>query len=514
MQIAPHISTLESKRKSFTLRMPKDPIFWRLQKLKKDASEGVMNADLRLLTLQVQPVPERTLLSKFCKYAFKPPPPQVDPLIATILHAISELFRDREHGMLVSNSNFRVMSSTDAPPIWPIRSPCSQFLRTKMYTFAQDGEEFPATVHVSIQPYCDPLCSENVHVRIREAWIPIKQWLLTLANPKLLEERAGIKAMNQWWPRNGQFFNLMGLPAELRYMILEQAVAPEVYPLSQSITDLRAYKEASATDLEQSLLVLGIGYSRHLIRRGSALSSLMNYTEVFEDLPGVPPPCLDVLLTNKKVHEEALQAVWNTSRKCFLAPVFFDLAVKSGVGPALKYNILGRIRLNFTNKSWFEFFGVIVDNSTIQVNSTSSMGHRLSGLSRTTDLELHFRDPEDGYLGDPWPTVEKTTCQSVMVDWIMTFAYPFIRHISTVKIIGYVKRPQKDRWEYILSSEVAGRPHGFDHATALATILNTPPRYLPPPCICRRDCACKEASRWVYWWMSGFRDGSNFDFEN
>ena len=55
------------------------------------------------------------------------------------------------------------------------------------------------------------------------------------------------------------------------------------------------------------------------------------------------------------------------------------------------------------------------------------------------------------------------SCQTVMVDWIMTLAFAEIKHFKIVKLTGFVKKAQKVKWESLLHRKRAGQAHEFDH---------------------------------------------------
>jgi hypothetical protein len=44
----------------------------------------------------------------------------------------------------------------------------------------------------------------------------------------------------------------------------------------------------------------------------------------------------------------------------------------------------------------------------------------------------------------PLSNMAKTPCQAVVVDWILTFAFPYIKHISTIKLTSAIKTVQRN----------------------------------------------------------------------
>jgi hypothetical protein len=70
-------------------------------------------------------------------------------------------------------------------------------------------------------------------------------------------------------------------------------------------------------------------------------------------------------------------------------------------------------------------------------------------------------------------------CQAVIVDWILTLAFPIVKDIRKVQLAGGVKKHAKEKWHYILEREYPERKldyrtHGYDHAATLDIILNLP----------------------------------------
>lgn len=116
------------------------------------------------------------------------------------------------------------------------------------------------------------------------------------------------------------------------------------------------------------------------------------------------------------------------------------------------------------------------------IKTAQSLGSRLQDIEGLRDLQLHFGSPDGGWLGSPWGGFgskqglaryggeDYVCCQRTVVDWICTFAHPFILGPDvTVTLAGAVKKGTKDKWEAIFNGD---RAH--DQATAMAAIFNTP----------------------------------------
>jgi hypothetical protein len=68
-----------------------------------------------------------------------------------------------------------------------------------------------------------------------------------------------------------------------------------------------------------------------------------------------------------------------------------------------------------------------------------------------------------------------TCCQRIMVDWIMTFAWPFIESLSKVTIGGALKRDTKTKWDALLALPACAKDTAIDQAVEERAVLSTPP---------------------------------------
>jgi hypothetical protein len=374
----------------------------------------------------------------------------------------------------MSNVNIRLAPSTSKPPIWPPNATDDN--KVKLYTFFQDEHEFPATVAVRISPRQGPLTMEKVQVRETRRWTPIKEWLVKLADSSILWKRNTSSITYFVNKRSGRTFRLMDLPTELRLMVLERALVAgtEVYPLSM-VHQRKWGSDIPMQERQASHLTLGLGYDSKLSNQSRLGYTIpQNGGNSFEVPYTVPAPELALLYVSKQVKDETLKAGWEGLKRCFIDHEVFAAVADSKIGVATRFNILGRIQLSFTMKSWFKFFGLEVDPIFFQ-DPSNSIGRYLGSLEKTCRLELRFRDPDDGYLGHPWgKSHERTACQTVMIDWIMTFAFEHINHIVPINLVGYVKKPQKDMWLNRLARQRTDKDYNFDHASAVNAILATP----------------------------------------
>jgi hypothetical protein len=127
---------------------------------------------------------------------------------------------------------------------------------------------------------------------------------------------------------------------------------------------------------------------------------------------------------------------------------------------------------------WFDFFGVELWPQ-LYVSSASSKGNLLPAMATLTHLQMWFRSADDGSRFSPWENSSTGNspdecCQRVMVDWVMTFAWPFIMHLRKVIINGAVKKDSKTKWDQILAMPTKTKANYIDYAADERAILNTP----------------------------------------
>lgn len=143
------------------------------------------------------------------------------------------------------------------------------------------------------------------------------------------------------------------------------------------------------------------------------------------------------------------------------------------------------------------FFGVQIHPSI--AHAQHNCGHMLQGTVDLQYLELLFDCLYDLRANDnPWSKFHKNNhksqwfnqdanyrnmaskpCQKILVDCIMTFAFPYIKAIPNVYLAGAVKRTIKEKWHHIFECEYRERKedfrtHGHNHSHELAHILGRP----------------------------------------
>jgi len=456
----------------------------------------------RLLTVKMFPPPEDKLQTtqEEYRYEFTGPPRQRDDQVIQLMIKVIQ-FLNKRH-MLFAAANVWPHALDTSPPLWPGRAKGAN----KLYAFTQAFEEFPLAAEVTILRGALELTPGKVFVRRKgqgqdghqQPWTPLIHWLLQLPDPDRLTTgvtRRGVPRMlhcqQVWWQKTGMCFPLLRLPAELRALVYRHALGENIYPHTR-------YDQSLGTEK----LTLGSIYYNVPIEQGRqpAIAARSD------------PPNYEILALSKSIRKEALKAVWVGTWKHFVRPSYFADALGANVIP-LTYAWLTRLHLNFSSEDYFSFFGVSIDPN-VSLSPANSKGQLLSNISELRHLELSFRKPYDIHRNrNPWSTfrdhnrhhtwfqvdqkyrsMPSIPCQKVMVDWILTFAFPFIRNIPNVYLVGAVKRVTKQKWDYILAREYAGRKfddcsHGFEHARELAALLGRQPyesvnNYGPNPYAC------------------------------
>ncbi|KAJ4359470.1 uncharacterized protein N0V89_000024 [Didymosphaeria variabile] len=144
-----------------------------------------------------------------------------------------------------------------------------------------------------------------------------------------------------------------------------------------------------------------------------------------------------------------------------------------------------RLSLEYPN---YAIFGV-----SKQVHQEAKMG----GNPWQERVDVNWGAPQ-------FRNVQGQPCYRVIIDWILTFAYPYVKHIPKVHLQGHIKNVTKTKWdrifltEYLLGQGKEIGHHGFVYQSALDVISNEPAFALAPHCYCPKSCIKK-----YEWWPCG-----------
>lgn len=349
------------------------------------------------------------------------------------------------------------------------------------------------------------------------AWRPLRTWLVHLPDRESLLGTAQQRLLSQriWWENNGKKFPLMSLPPELRRVLYRHIIGIPVRPVRVFANMPRIARKMNHNDDYVDFVCLYDGGQNTFPITGCGPRStprLLTY-----DTCGIL--CLDGS-TGQKIREEALFSIWEGTLKYFcdvdeVISVATSLPPHHPKNPYWKWhnapkqlNWLSRIELHLSVAQFFRLFGVtFVPGSKQFVHHTDPQHqkHLLSSIDTCKELRLRFRNPEEFKEESPWiqwlrssgsrvvtSTTKTIGCSRIAVDWILTAAFPFIKHIPTVRLIGCIKTSIKNKWDHILATEYLHRNEDgwvsdYDWHQEMSAIVNhsATPKH---PCLCPFSC--------------------------
>jgi hypothetical protein len=429
------------------------------------------------------------------RYDFRGAPKQMnDEVMHVMIRTIRRLSKDH---MLFAASNVHVYNVDLTRPITVGTKQAS-----KTYAFKQRFVEFPIAADVKLYESAQSTTSDAIVVRDKselsgrkarkQPWVPLEEWLLALPIPMYVDEGTNkdgvprsIECQQIWWKKIGKCFPIMQLPEEIRSMIWLHTLGEDIYPHA-------AFDPQSAT---------------HKVTFGAGSLTPESYHNKPEDIPRGDAtkrtlPNRNIFLMCKQVRHEALRAGWETGYKHFTHWRYVSNVLEASMTP-FGFNWLNKIHINFTITEWFEFFGVSID-PVIHIYDTSKIEQLQALVPRgLKHLEFYFRDPYYHISGtwlpppNPWGeyrsrfgpfdwfqdddnlvAMEGNVCQKTVVDWLMTFAFEFIKDVPHVHLGNAVKTCTKEKWCNILRRTyrvpTAECSAHYDHAQELKAILGRP----------------------------------------
>lgn len=433
----------------------------------------------RAFTVALCPPPDENLdlVEREYRYCLEDSPnypglSQDDPVLQTIIALIRELAKE---SVAVYGTRIRVWNLTKADSLWPPTN--SNFnSRVKLYAFKEHSEEFPMTVPVSLVGR--HLCKDALQVRVNGEWRSMRSWLLSFhAGPE-----TELKWQRKWWDSNEKAFPLMKLPPEVRAVIFRHALGSLMYLRTAYI------RNSLVEDLQYVRLAdhkYGVGFDY-------GLASKPNY---------------NILFLSKQVFKEAAQAAWVGTRKYFNDSDVFYNVTQLAKGPG-GYDWLSRIELYLEFTGYLDLFGVSI-HPYVRYANRQHVGRFLRRIPTLRDVSLEF--PEKPYT-NPWKSLYinykdmdwfqadgryvrmncTDVCSKVVIDWILTLAFPFINRIPTVRLRGGTKSSMKTDWEFRLDKEYQAQRHGMRHRdyswTRAYLDLKGWRSWMVPTCQCALPC--------------------------
>jgi hypothetical protein len=413
-------------------------------------------------------------------YTFVGPERQVDPVLVGMQTTILEL--QCEHTEFAP-IEVTVRNLTLCPPLWPVTKK-NAHIPIKMYAFRRSGDEFPRAVPVSIanRNKKGVLSPDRILVRIDGMWRPVKEWLTDwLQDRSQFWKGSKLEAQQKWWKKmqyqTGKFFPFWRLPKELRLQILQHALGSDIHPRVHYMLSTKNYRVILGSPGENTLWTyntLSLYYED--LKQYEQRSDFPNYA---------------VFRVSKQFYKEAMTAGWVGTPKQFS----WTCTLKDVLGcpnPPPVPNWLSIVYLEFSMSEYFDMFGVQVTPS-IRINPARCQGKVLQQMNTLTELTFHFPNPHESHdYENPWGMtvkwnesfqavikgMRKYPCWKTIVDWILVFAFPFIKHVPKVHLRGCIKTAVKHKWAHLLDIEFANRnlsagekrTAGFDYGHAVEAI--------------------------------------------
>lgn len=166
----------------------------------------------------------------------------------------------------------------------------------------------------------------------------------------------------------------------------------------------------------------------------------------------------NVLTLNKEIY----QLVQPIIQRGTIKSLRYYYVILEALNPAHNFvNDLIRLQLTFSDTEYIGFFHLILPGLRHFVYQDNTHATALSQLPQLKYLELWFDapfDPEESnvwYLQwetrasldiDKYAQVHRFPCRKTMIDWILTAAFPYIQHVRTVNVTGYVKTVTRNKW--------------------------------------------------------------------
>ncbi|KAF2110716.1 hypothetical protein BDV96DRAFT_650821 [Lophiotrema nucula] len=433
----------------------------------------------RRFTTMLFPPPEHRRESNTRTYTYRiinPPPPQADPVLRVIKQTIRELCRDEPY---LAAAEVQVWNATSSPPLWPL-SQANRDIGIKFYLFKETYDEFHATHPVRVIPSGRGLTADMIEVRHRKRWHPLKAWLKRLPRKKYMERIYDKDHIQRaWWDQNGKAFAIMELPTEVRLILLQHILGGKIYP-----------QVRTPIESDSPRITLGTG-------------SCWSWDNDL-DAGSVNR---DIMSVSKLIRKESFVAAWEGTFKHFTTSEDLSEVINFPKAPT-SLNWLAKINLSFSIREYFIFFGVTV-HPFIRYDQAQAPARVLQTLTTLTSLDLLFFNPNSGdanpwrdwyyalmYISEDQPQYERMMgefCHTPVVDWILTFALPFIKRIPKVYLSGCIKTITRKKWEHIIENEYLlkdedYRTHGYDWPTAIEEIQLITENELPPMCHCPLPC--------------------------
>ena len=314
-------------------------------------------------------------------------------------------------------------------------------------------------------------------------WLSMEDWLRSLpaSTSEVPTDDEGYSQQFQWWQENGKSFPLLDLPAELlRTMLLHllgtTAYCPDCLDFFRKSVYFRGFLDKRGYEFHVSLPLLP--------------------SEQRTRPENIPPVNEAVMLLNRFTHQVATEVLAEDTVKVVCQPHLFRKLLCSR-SPELDLACLRHVKLCMGYNDFFSFFLVNVHRDP-GIFASYDAG-LLARLPQLRSLELYF-DALKADFANPWSSADlsnrgrkftagRLPCQKVLADWILAYAYRYLRLVPEVKLSGYIKTSVRQKWERILGSSRRGESDAeVEKLIACIETLAEDANEVPPRCYCSKRC--------------------------
>ncbi|KAK3075301.1 hypothetical protein LTR53_001502 [Teratosphaeriaceae sp. CCFEE 6253] len=308
----------------------------------------------------------------------------------------------------------------------------------------------------------------------------------------------GFDLQNRWWSARGKFCDFLDLPDLVQHTILLQLAGDVDVMLSDTWSHPRCSLWTPVTEI------------RILARRS------LYHPEISHEINSIP---WDILRTNKIVRRKMQRIMRYHVTKHFARVEEYDKLTFLPIYADL--TMLTRMQLAQCDRDFLHFFGADVEctnSERIYSAFPGCPGVALSLMSNVRYLELCFESihscegclrpcvkleedeqdhDDDDDDGGPRVLARmcklERPCRRAMVDYIMCFAYEYVKHIPKVNLTGYVKGSTKQKWLGILHIAYDRQNYDVQRLNERLGVLNsTRVSEWPRECVCPEPCGHPE----------------------
>ncbi|KAK3110228.1 hypothetical protein LTR53_015692 [Teratosphaeriaceae sp. CCFEE 6253] len=324
----------------------------------------------------------------------------------------------------------------------------------------------------------------------------LSEWLAGLGVPELehCTGARGYDLQHKWWSRRGKFCDFLALPVLVQRKILLHVVGEVCAVVDRSSSQPAYLLQAPESRIEAFVSC--------------------NWFPTYAWNNNTVPICQSILRTNKTVRQEMQNIMQHHVTKRFGRAHIFDELTFLPEFPRLDF--LSRLQLALSDRDFLHFIGADVECAEphrIYSDFPGCPAVALSTMPNVRYLEFYFesihsckgclrpcakpiRDDQNGN-DEPGLTTGacelERPCRKAMVDYVLCFAYEYVKHISKINLTGYIKDSTKQRWLRLLHIVYDRRNSDVQRLDErLEALRSTPASEWPRECFCPEPCGHPE----------------------